>query len=174
MKPLTDMTLTELTRLRRDVLAAIKSRRPKREKVKVRRVVSAEARERARLWDEFGRECREGFCWACGRTAHDRPGWWNAPWTIERMHFVHSGTGRRVNDRRLAISGCSGCHGQYHKNIAEWDLPPLSDGQCVWLKRLYDAEWYSPLFIAGNNIRGEIEPEKLPQIFQKSFVRFQR
>ncbi len=153
--------------------ATLRRLEPKARKPKVRKVRASEDLERARAYVAMLDET--SFCWACGRTRDDRPSWWASPfWGLERMHFVHSGTGRRIKDRRLVILGCSGCHCHYHRNIAEWELPRLTDGQCVLLKSRFDLEWYDPLFIAANNIRGAIEPEKLPIDFRQSFVRFQR
>lgn len=172
MSELRSMTLTELTKLRRDLLAEIKARRPRAPKVTVRKQRSVEEREQRKAWKEFRRECDYGYCWACGRTTNDRPEGWDLPWGIERMHFVHSGTGRRIQDRRLAIAACSGCHKRYHARIA-WELPPLTDGQCAFLKKAFDRENFDPFFIAANNIRGGIALEKLPDVFTKSFMKFQ-
>jgi hypothetical protein len=159
--------LQQLDAKRRQLRKAIKAAKPK-----PRKVVSQSERDRAAEWVNMLPEA--GFCWACGRTRNDRPTWWGFPfWGIERMHFVHSGTGRRIKDRRLVILACSGCHGHYHDNLADWDLPRLTDGQCVLLKSVFDPDWYSPEFIADSNTRGVILPEELPNEFMVSFARFQ-
>ncbi len=166
---LRELTDPELRKLRADA-AKEETRRRKAKRPKVRQVKSAEERERARAYVAFREEHAAGGCWACGRTEDDRPTWWHGPWLIERMHFVHSGMGCVVRDPRLIIAACSGCHGQYHKSIANWGLPPLTDENCAWLKREHGD--YDPLFIARNNTRGSIQPVRPSQAFFLSRQRF--
>jgi hypothetical protein len=166
------MSLTNKTdaQLRAEKSAILRelSRRRKARKPKVRKVV-------AKLPDADYLSMPREFCWACGRGWNDRPKCWHAGWwSIQTMHFVHSGTSRRIVDRRLVISGCGGCHGNAHQRIAGWELPRLTDEHCAWLKMTVDPDFYDPDFIAANNGGKVIVPVEPPREFFISRERFGR
>jgi cytochrome c553 len=146
---LTEMSLTELTRLRRDVLAAIASKRPKPVKVKVRKVVSAEERERARLYEAFREEHQT--CWACHRTAQNRPSDWLSPFFIERAHITKDGLSKRLEDVRLIAALCSRCHWRHTNG-------QISIHVLLRLKREHDPDNYDPEFLQKHSIRKLVFP----------------
>jgi hypothetical protein len=152
---LTEMSLTELTRLRRDVLAAIASKRPKPVKVKVRKVVSAEERERARLYAEW--KLDHDGCMLCERTASDKPSWWHGPFFVERMHIVNK---PRVEDVRVILAACSLCHRLQHGATFSQipGLKPLTITELLRVKKFLDPDNYDPEFLQKHSIRKLVFP----------------
>ncbi len=108
-------------------------------------------------------------CWACGRDWQGRPSWWYAPWCLERAHIVNK---PRVEDRRVVAILCSGCHHTAHgKIVSGWDLPKLTLGEMLWLKRKMDPEWYDLPFMQKCSVRRLPEPEPLRVAFTESYHR---
>lgn len=149
-------SLPELTKLRRDLLAEIKARRPRAPKVTVRQQRSVEERERAAAYVAFLRD-RCDRCWICGRTANDRPQWWTAPvFMIERMHIANK---PRREDVRAIIAGCSLCHRiQHGDRFPQSLMRPQTMTELLELKREYDPDNYDPEFLQKHSVRKLIFP----------------
>jgi len=94
------------------------------------------------------------WCWACGRSQSDRPRWWYADWSLQRMH-VAAGGGRmvRVEDRRAAIVGCPLCHWRHRHHTygskiklnSRW-ITTLTNANVLWVKcerdpNFWDWDW---------------------------------
>lgn len=85
------------------------------------------------------------FCWYCGRSASESPKHWYGPFLIERAHIVSS---PRIEDRRVAVLFCSVCHRVSHgEQIYGFDLPAPTVGHMLWLKRVFDREFYDLEFM---------------------------
>lgn len=145
-----EMSLTALTKLRREVLAAIKAKRPKASKPKQRKVRTTEERERERAYVAFLRD-RCDRCWICGRTANDKPDWWHGVFMIERMHIVNK---PRREDIRAIIAGCSLCHRIEHGDrFPQTDREPVGMAFLLALKLAHDPDNYDPEFLQKHSVR---------------------
>jgi hypothetical protein len=123
--------------------------KPKRPKVKVRRVVSAEERERARLYEAFREEHQT--CWACGRDR--KPPKWYEPWLPnERAHIVNK---PRVEDIRCVVSLCTICHRISHwERFAHFKQPEkLTLENLLWLKREHDPDHFDLEFLQRHSVK---------------------
>ena len=133
----------ELAKLRRNVLAELKARRPKANKGKGRKVKSAEERERERLYAEF-REINS-ICWNCHRTKPPRG--WSGPWIPnERAHITKDGLGKRLEDVRLVCSLCTWCHRLNTEGL-------ITVAEMIRLKREHDPDNYDPEFLQKHSVR---------------------
>lgn len=141
---LTDLSLTDLTKLRREVLAAIKALRPKSPKPKPRKVRSQSERDRADAYVRFREE--QTACWNCGRSENDRPDNWHGVYIIERAHITKDGMGRRIEDVRLINALCSWCHNLH-------TMGRMTTERMLELKREHDPDNYDPEFLQKHSVR---------------------
>ena len=104
-----------------------------------------------------------GVCWRCGRTARDRPSWWNAPFGIERAHIEGCNHQRR-KDRRAVLALCSLCHRVQHRDKfgkeAFLDLVHnyrpfrvLTLPEQLAIKSIVDPDYYDRKFLQTCSIR---------------------
>lgn len=106
----------------------------------------------------------ERACWACHRTRAERPERWNAPWLMHRAHIVSS---PRREDRRAVIMLCPVCHTRSHGELLAGfeDVPQLSTGHMLSIKREADRAWYDAEFLGRCCVGRLPEPERLPRWF---------
>lgn len=91
------------------------------------------------------KDLRLALCWWCGRYASEVPPHWYAPFLIERAHIVNK---PRVEDRRVVVLLCSQCHyAQHNSNVFGYGLPVVTVAHMLWLKRVFDREFYDREFM---------------------------
>lgn len=141
--------------------AAEKSRRPKANKVKGRKVRRVKS-EVEKAWDAMLDNATE--CEACGwRPGQPSPSYWRADNCLDRAHII-GGTGHRIKDARLCIILCRACHYQQTNGRAVVGCPhePLTLGNLHWLKMQHDD--YDPVFIRKCNANRPLAiPVALPE-----------
>lgn len=107
------------------------------------------------------------FCWACGRGENQKPHWWYATWTIERSHIVNK---PRLEDRRLVVLLCSGCHKTSGgERIHGWTLPRLTLANLLWLKAKFDPQFYDRAFVQRYAIRVLPRASQIAGIFRTEY-----
>jgi hypothetical protein len=145
----------ELRKVRAELRRREKAERPA--KAKPRKVRSAEEIIREREYANFTADHEHGhFCWACGRGHDDQPEQWCGLWfENERAHICHSGLGRRIQDARLIVLLCTLCHMGVHGTAPKWwteEYRPLTQGQLLHLKAVWDVKRFDTAFIQKHNI----------------------
>jgi hypothetical protein len=94
-----------------------------------------------------------GRCWRCGRSAKERPPFWNAPFGIERAHIDGCNHPRR-RDRRCIWSACSLCHQIQHGfNFPGHSCIPLTVPELLAIKKFADPEYWDRAFLQTCSIR---------------------
>lgn len=102
------------------------------------------------LWNYFRSDTAWDWCWSCGRGERDKPPNWHAEWFPHRAHIVHN---PRKKDRRVAILLCPICHGLSHgERYPGHDLPPLTVANMLYLKQIFDPEYFDREFCQQNTI----------------------
>ncbi len=109
------------------------------------------------FYDNMLAEHPRPYCWICGRDENQRPGWWHAPWLIERAHLVNQ---PRVLDRRAIVLLCSLCHRISHgDNFPEINYE-ITKANLVWAKAVYDESWFDPGFLRQHSVAAIPEPQE--------------
>jgi len=105
-------------------------------------------------------------CWACQCSTRQgaSPAWWGAPWHLQRAHIVNK---PRRKDRRSVVLLCPLCHNSLdqRENYADDNRPRLTTNNAIWLKRLFDPEFYDLAFLKSNSVRQDLEPEVIPAFY---------
>ncbi|MCR9292889.1 MAG: hypothetical protein NXI32_09230 [bacterium] len=110
-------------------------------------------------------------CWFCGRTAQDQPQGWFAPWVIERSHVVNK---PRVEDRRVVVLLCPVCHRREHgQTLLVDDLPSPSLANMLWMKFVFDQQFWSPKFLRAHSIGNLPTAEPPPAEVRHAYARRQ-
>lgn len=115
------------------------------------------------------------WCWACGRDQWSPPHNWCAPYLLERAH-LGSGSGAmyRIRDERAIAILCSRCHYLHTKIKFRFvngeELPCLSDGNLIHLKRLMDPGHWDREFVARYWIGCVPDAEPLPSFYEESYI----
>ena len=108
-------------------------------------------------------QSRAGFCWACGADNRSQPKTYFAPWMIQRCHIVSK---PRLEDRRAVVLLCPVCHfDEVHRKKT------LSIENLLWLKRLFDPNWFCLEFLQKCSIRRIQQPLELPAAFVSRFMK---
>jgi hypothetical protein len=109
------------------------------------------------------------FCWNCGRTAHDWPEWFGAPWIMQRHHIVNK---PRLEDRRCVIVLCHLCHfGAWHgERYPQWIRPRLTLAHALWIKRAVDPQYYDRQILQRCSVRILPRAAKPPAIFLREYA----
>lgn len=93
------------------------------------------------------------FCWASGM---ERPAWWHGLWKLEAAHLhAGSGSGFRVDDRRAVICLCPLLHRLHvtcrkripYMTINGREFPTIDNANAIWIKSVWDPEYYDEEFI---------------------------
>lgn len=128
-------------------------------------------------WNGFLVSTDYMWCWWCGRGVEHFPEVaWAAgfPLLIERAHVVNK---PRRKDRRSAVLLCSICHRVQHggkwpdscgERLCAPGLPEM-----IWLKRIFDPEFYDPEFLEANHV-GLLPAPLEPPMLVVSEYRFRR
>lgn len=110
------------------------------------------------------------YCWASGIST--KPMWWQGPWWLQVAH-IHSGAGSgvRVDDRRAVVCLCPLLHELHvansgrmpEKKIGGKIYPTIDNSHTVWIKSVFDPEYYEPKFLEmlwnGNPPSPKVLPE---------------
>ena len=115
-------------------------------------------------------------CWYCGRYMHQRPDYWRAGFYLERAHIVNH---PRIEDRRCVVILCSCCHRAYHdKGLNGYELPIVTVGNMLWLKRTFDREYYDRTFMRKYSVSSlpacEVPPKRVMEAFLSRNVGYPR
>lgn len=121
-------------------------------------------------------EVENKFCWACGVQpqpyGYERYAkiWHNAPFMIERAHIV--GGAGRIEKRECVNLLCSLCHNLNHREVFRLEdnttLPFLDRCHMVWIKQLFDPEWFNRELLDQCCVGICPDPEEPPQWFLNS------
>lgn len=94
------------------------------------------------------------FCWASGMSV--KPTWWHAPWLLEAAHLGSgSGSMHRVDDRRAVVCLCSLLHRLHVADRARQPVltiggkawPTIDNANMIWIKAVWDPDYYDEQFI---------------------------
>ena len=114
------------------------------------------------------------WCWACGRDERQCPRDWYAPWYLQLAHLGHgSGVMRRQEDRRGVNILCSRCHMlhtpcQIRVNGELYE--PLTSSNMLWLKQLYDADYFDMDYLRSVFMQTVPSPESLPDWYEHEYA----
>ena len=114
------------------------------------------------------------WCWACGHDERQCPKDWYAPFYLEKAHLGHgSGVMFRQEVRRAVNILCAKCHLLHTPlnpvRVSGEFYEPLTSGNMLWLKRLYDPEWYDLEYLAAAFIQTLPLPEPLPDYYNQEY-----
>jgi len=112
------------------------------------------------------------FCWLSGWTQSYKPKNWNGPWKLQVAHIA-SGAGKavRAQDRRAVIVLSPLCHDLHvsnsdrlpNKKIGNVVYPTFDERHTLFLKKIFDPEYYSEEYLQSIWIGKLPSPEPPPQ-----------
>lgn len=112
------------------------------------------------------------FCWLSGWTQSFRPADWHGPTKLQIAHIA-SGAGRavRVDDRRAVISLSPLCHMLHVSSsdrlktmtIGKFIYPTIDERHTLYLKKVFDEEYYDEDYLQSIWIGKLPEPERPPE-----------
>jgi len=119
------------------------------------------------------------FCWSCGvdnvrrRSTEYTPGI-DYPRDLENHHIV--GASGRVHIRQNLSRLCTMCHdlveGDCIRSESGDQMPRLTLENVLWLKMVFDPDWYDPSVIERLRHQAVDEPLRPPIWFETEFTRF--
>ena len=118
-------------------------------------------------WEQFVYETDYPWCWACGRD--EKPADWYAQWICPQRAHLGAGSGsiyRRLN-RKQACLLCPLCHSKHRSRPLQG---MISNSNMIWLKMIYDYEYYDEEYIAKYWVGSPPEPEAIPRSFTEEYI----
>lgn len=119
------------------------------------------------------------FCWLSGWTPSFRPKNWHGPTALQVAHIA-SGGGRavRVDDRRAVISLSPLCHMLHVSNsegLPEMSIngvvyPTIDERHTLFLKKVFDPEFYDENYLSSIWIGKLPTPEKPPSRWREELL----
>lgn len=119
------------------------------------------------------------FCWLSGWTPSFRPRGWHGPTHLQIAHIA-SGGGRavRVDDRRAVILLSPLCHDLHvsdsdafpEKTISGIIYPTIDERHSLFLKKVFDPDYYDLNFLKSIWIGNLPSPEPPPDRWQKEIL----
>lgn len=119
------------------------------------------------------------FCWLSGWTASYKPKEWDGPTKLQVAHIA-SGAGKalRADDRRAVIICSPLCHSLHVSNsdrlpnmkIGRVVYPTFDERHSLFLKKVFDPDFYDPEYLQSIWIGKLPTPEPPPQRWCKEML----